>query len=68
VPHFNPAHQHFNPNPLQVDALQRLNPRHQEEGGSYYHEMRVIGDHATLRRLGIAEGKRRGYAREDHKT
>jgi len=29
--------------------------------GSYYQEMNAIGTHAALRRLWIAEGKRRGY-------
>jgi hypothetical protein len=33
---------------------------------SYYHEMKIIGDHATLRQLWISEGKRRGYALEDY--
>ena len=28
---------------------------------TYYDEMEVIGSHATLRRLWINEGKRRGY-------
>jgi hypothetical protein len=58
VPHFNPAREHFDPTPLQIDALLRL---HREEDGIYYLEMRVIGDHATLRRLWVSEGKRRGY-------
>jgi hypothetical protein len=46
---------------LQSDALLRLNPRHYEDGGSYYREMEIIGDHATLRRLWVSEGKRRNY-------
>jgi hypothetical protein len=58
VPHYNHAHEHFDPTPLQIDALLRL---HREADGIYYREMRVIGDHATLRRLWISEGKRRGY-------
>jgi hypothetical protein len=61
VPHYNHEWSHFNPSLLQSDALLRLNPRHYEDGGSYYLEMRVIGDHATLRRLWVSEGKRRGY-------
>lgn len=35
-----------------------------EDGYGYYREMRAL-DHATLRRLWITEGKRRGYVLED---
>ena len=45
------------------DAVNRLGGDY--GGQDYYDEMSIIGSHAALRRLWIAEGERRGYVLED---